>query len=258
MTQPERREPMFNVPAIVLAMLVVIGVVHLARSALSEASDETLTLALAFIPDRYGLHPLAWPGGTISAWTSPLTYMAVHGDATHLAFNAASLLAFGGVVARRLGGVRFALFTAVCGVMGAALFFVLNLGVKAPLIGASGAISGMMAAALRLLFSALDGAPAGLAGELIRRAPQLITLKRLGAAMADRRLQLATGSWLFINLLAAFGLATPAQAGVVAWEAHVGGYLAGLLTFGLFDPGVRREPQGARSPAAEATNGSPP
>ena len=247
---------MFNVPAIVLAMLVLIGGVHFARFVLSESAEQALTLTLAFIPDRYSLHPLAWPGGELSSWASPLTYMAVHGDATHLLFNAASLLAFGGVVARRLGSVGFALFTVACGVAGAALFLALNPGLQAPLIGASGAISGMMAAALRLLFSALDGAPAGLAGEMIRRAPNLIALKRLWPALADRRLQLATGSWLFINLLAAFGWGTPANTGVIAWEAHVGGYLAGLFIFGLFDSGVRREARVARSNGDEGAGGS--
>ena len=232
---PPRREPMFNVPGVVLAMLAVMLIVHASRQFLSVENVQLVILALAFIPDRYSAHPLDWPGGALAAWTSPITHMAVHGDWGHLALNGASLAAFGGLVARRIGAWRFFLFTMVCGIAGAFAFAALNVGVQAPLIGASGAISGMMAASLRIVFSAIDSAPDGSAGALIRRAPHLIAVKSLSQTLQDRRLQVATGVWLFINLLAAYGLGTPAQAGVVAWEAHLGGYFAGLLLFGLFD-----------------------
>ena len=229
------REPVFNIPGIVLAMLGLIVVIHVARLTLSEADDNFVVLALAFIPDRYTAHSLNWPGGALSAWFSPITHLLVHGDATHLALNAASLAAFGAIIARRTGAFRFVLFTVVCGVAGALTFLAFNWGVQAPLIGASGAIAGMMAVALRLLFSAIDASPDGFAGDLIRRAPQLVPLKSVRETLMDRRMQSATAIWLFINFLAAYGMATPSQAGVVAWEAHVGGYFVGLLLFGLFD-----------------------
>ena len=221
-------------------MLGVMVLLHLARQGLSDANDDWLVLALAFIPDRYAAHPLAWPGGALSAWSSPITHMAVHGDATHLALNGASLAAFGGLIARRLGVWRFAAFTLICGLAGAFLFLVIEWGIKSPMIGASGAIAGMMAAALRLLFSAVDTAPPGRAGDLIRRAPQQVALAPLPHALTDRRLQTATGIWLLINALAAYGLATPAQAGIVAWEAHIGGFFAGLLALDVLDNGPRQ------------------
>ncbi len=232
---PTRREPVFNVPGIVLAMLGLIVVIHVARLVLNEADDNFVVLALAFIPDRYTAHPLAWPGGALSTWLSPITHMLLHGDATHLALNGASLAAFGAIIARRVGAIRFLLFTLVCGSAGALTFLAFNWGVQSPLIGASGAIAGMMAVALRLLFSAIDVSPNGFAGDLIRRAPQLVPMKTLRNTLMDRRMQSATAIWLCINLLAAYGMATPAQAGVVAWEAHIGGYFVGLLLFGLFD-----------------------
>ena len=230
-----RREPVFNVPGIVLAMLGLIVVIHVARLVLNEADDNFVVLALAFIPDRYTAHPLAWPGGALATWLSPITHMLLHGDATHLALNGASLAAFGAIIARRVGAIRFLLFTLVCGSAGAVTFLAFNWGVQSPLIGASGAIAGMMAVALRLLFSAIDVSPNGFAGDLIRRAPQLVPMKTLRDTLMDKRMQSATAIWLCINLLAAYGMATPAQAGVVAWEAHIGGYFVGLLLFGLFD-----------------------
>jgi membrane associated rhomboid family serine protease len=234
-----RREPVFNIPGVVTAMLGLIVVIHVARLALNEADDSFVVLAMAFIPDRYTAHPLAWPGGALSAWISPITHMLLHGDATHLALNGASLAAFGAIIARRVGSLRFLLFTIVCGVAGASTFLAFNWGVQAPLIGASGAIAGMMAVALRLLFSAIDVSPNGFAGDLIRRAPQLVPMKSIRETLMDRRMQSATAIWLLINLLAAYGMATPAQAGVVAWEAHIGGYFVGLLSFGLFDRPAR-------------------
>ena len=222
-------------PGAIVALLIVIVSIHVGRQFLSESADTHLVLALAFIADRYSANPLPWPGGAIAAWTSPVTHLFLHGDFSHLTLNAASLAAFGTILARRMGGARFLAFSLVCGLAGAFLFLLLNWGVQAPLIGASGAISGMMAVSLRILFSAMDQAPMGLAGELLRRAPHLIWIKSLAATLADRRMQLATGIWLGINLLAAYGLGTPAEAGVVAWEAHIGGFFCGLALFGAFD-----------------------
>jgi membrane associated rhomboid family serine protease len=216
-------------------MLAVIVGVHIAREFLSEEADTLTVVALAFIPDRYVSHPLPWPGGTLAAWASPITHMAVHGDLTHLALNAASLAAFGGLVARRIGSLRFVLFSLFCGVIGAATFAAVNPTAQSPLIGASGAIAGMMAVSLRILFSALDAVPGHLAGTLIRNAPDQIPLAPLSMALTDRRLLTATAVWLLINLLAAFGLGSPTQVGTVAWEAHLGGYFAGLLAFRAFD-----------------------
>jgi len=225
----------FNIPGVVAAMLGLIVVVHLGRQALSEMDDTIFVLALAFIGDRYTAHPADWPGGAWSAWTSPVTHLLLHGDVSHLALNGASLAAFGTIIARRIGALRFIAFTLVCGGAGALAFLVFNWGIQAPLIGASGAIAGMMAVALRLLFSAIDSAPPGIAGELLRRAPHRVWMKSLSATLADRRMQIATGIWLGINLLAAYGFGTPAEAGVVAWEAHIGGFFTGLALFGLFD-----------------------
>ena len=80
-----------------------------------------------------------------------VSYMALHNDVTHLAVNSLWLLAFGPVVARRFGAGLFLLFFLICGVAGAATYLALNWGSPEPVIGASGAISGLMAAGLRLL-----------------------------------------------------------------------------------------------------------
>ncbi len=229
-------EPIFNVPGVVVALLAVMVAVHLGRQTLSEASDDWLVLALALIPARYDGAMMGLPGQALAAWTSPLTHMFVHGDITHLILNGASLLAFGGVMARRLPTLRFLLFALLTGLGGALAFYLAHPGEPSPMIGASGAIAGLMAAALRLLFGAIDQARDGEAGDVLRHHTGTIKLLDLAATLKDRRMQTAIVVWLIINGLAAFGLGTPGASGGIAWEAHVGGFFAGLLALGAFDP----------------------
>jgi membrane associated rhomboid family serine protease len=235
MANVRHHEPVFNVPAPVTAMVGVLVAVHLVRQALSENDENWLVLALAFIPDRYGSAPLPWPGGVVSSWMSPLTYMLIHGDWVHLGVNALSLMAFGGILARRLGAVRFLVFTILTGLAGALVFALANPNLAVPMMGASGATAGMMAGALRLLFSAVDHLPNSQIFDAISKFPQRIPLKPLSSVLTDRRLLSATGIWLAVNMLGAFGLGTPGQSGPIAWEAHVGGYLAGLLCLNWLD-----------------------
>jgi membrane associated rhomboid family serine protease len=229
-------EPVFNVPAPITVMVGVLVAIHAARQLLSLPDDNWLILALAFIPDRYAAAPMAWPGGELSTWTSPFTYMLLHGDWVHLFVNALSLMAFGGILARRLGAIRFVLFTLATGLTGALVFAVANPGLAVPVMGASGATAGMMAGALRLLFSAIDRLPKSQIFDAISQFPQRIPLKPLSSVFTDRRLLGATAIWFAINALGAFGLGAPGQGGPIAWEAHVGGYLMGLFSLNLFDP----------------------
>jgi membrane associated rhomboid family serine protease len=57
----------------------------------------------------------------------------------------------------------------------------------------------------------------------------------LKVALMDKRVLLASGVFLGLNVLAIFGLGSVEAPGGIAWEAHIGGYLAGLLAFGIFD-----------------------
>jgi membrane associated rhomboid family serine protease len=233
-------EPVFNVPAAVLGVLAVLGLVHFARGFLGAADEEWLIWALAFVPARYDGYAGALPGGHTAAATSFLTYMLLHGDVTHLVFNSAWLLAFGGAVARRVGGVRFLGLGLLSGVAGALAFLALNWGLLAPMIGASGAVSGLMGATMRFLFTAIDGG----GFRQLRDAPASVPLMPLTATLRDRRVVIATAIWLVVNAAATLGLGAVGSGGDVAWEAHIGGYVAGLLAFGLFDRRPAAAPAG--------------
>ena len=236
-----QREPIFNVPGSVVALIGVFVGVHLVRQFLPVADDDWLTIALAFVPARYTGLASQLPGGDIAAATSFLTHMLVHGDVVHLMFNSAWFLAFGGAIALRIGSLRFLAFTAFTGIVGALTFLAFHFGDLIPVVGASGAVSGMMGAVMRFLFSAIDMG----SFTLLREAPRSVPMMPLVTALQDRRVLAVTAIYLLLNAITAFGIPGISAGGEIAWEAHLGGYFAGLLAFGLFDrpPPRRFEPR---------------
>jgi membrane associated rhomboid family serine protease len=242
-----QREPIFNIPPVIVAMLAVMALVHAARLfTLTTAQDNELLWLFAFDPVRYGSGPL--PGGSLPGgmgadiWTF-VTYAFLHASWTHLGVNAIWFLAFGSAVARRFGAIRFLLFFCVTAMAGAIAHLLAFGGQDAPVIGASAAVSGTMAAAMRFAFQ--RGGPlsfrrTGGAADYQVPAKPLIALLREPAVIAFIVV------WFGINLV--FGLWSTPLTGeneVVAWQAHIGGFLAGLLFFGWFDPHFRQFDDGA-------------
>ena len=223
-------EPILNVPRGVSGAAALMAAVQLIRGLLPDEVDLTLLLALAFIPARYSGAAAELPGGYLTCVTSFFTYMVVHAGWLHLVVNVLWMLAFGSAVARRVGDRKFVVFSVMCGVAGAVTHLVCHFGEMAPVVGASAAISGQMAGALRFVFTA-QPSPA-------RRAPDFLSapLMPLGETVRDPRILLFLALWVAIN--AYFGLSAvriAGQEGGIAWEAHIGGFLFGLLTFGFFD-----------------------
>ena len=231
--RPGNREPIFNAPLGIIVLLGCFVAVHVLRLMLSPQSDLWWTLSLAFIPARYSGMMEQLPGGSIAAITSWLTHAFVHGGIFHLLVNSAWMLAFGSAMWRRQGLWNFLGFAGVCTIAGAAAFLLGNWGRVVPMVGASGAIAGLMGGTVRILFSALGGPRPQDLHDNIRAVPRMALLE----ALRDRRIILASLGWVLINLLFGFGASALTSAGGIAWQAHLGGYFAGLLLFGLFDPG---------------------
>src|SRR5437660_2811747 len=159
-----RRERMLNVPAAIVVLLAVLGLVQLLLMfALTAEQTTEFLLLFAFIPARYDasmLSDIAWPGGwAANIWTF-VTYALIHADLSHLLFNAVWLLAFGSPVAQRFGSLRFTAFMALTAAAGAAAHLATHFGELLPMVGASAAISGAMAAAMRFAFQ--RGGPLGI------------------------------------------------------------------------------------------------
>jgi membrane associated rhomboid family serine protease len=223
------RQPIFRVPLVVLILIALLAAAHVARTLALPQQSEAWINQYAFIPARYSqafLSQHGIDGGSLIERGIPfLTYMFLHNDYTHLAINSLWLLAFGPIVARRFGAVLFLMFFAVCGVAGAAAHLAFNWGSLEPVIGASAAISGLMAAGMRLLptqrpFVPGEGPPA--------ESPML--------PIWSRQIILFTVMWAVLNVVAGYtGFGMAGEVGLIAWQAHLGGYAAGLLLSGPFD-----------------------
>lgn len=234
------REPLFNAPRAVLVLLGLFATLHLTLYVLPEQESEWFTVALGYIPARWSGFAQALPGGRPAALTSLFTHVFVHGDLMHLIFNSAWLLAFGTPVARRSDSLRFMVFFLMAGAAGAVFYTLIHPGSMTVLIGASGAVSGLMGGAFRFLFPAFrDGEHEGLGQD--RNQPPLASLAE---TLRDRRAQLAIVGWTILNILLAWGAEGLTESAGIAWEAHLGGFYAGLLAYGFFDrsPGLQRGP----------------
>jgi membrane associated rhomboid family serine protease len=231
-----KREPLFNVPAVIVAVIALLVLVHVVRVyVLSEDLDQLFVYTFAFIPARYETSVLgaSLPGGFgAEVWTF-VTYSLIHADWVHLGVNSVWLLPFGSAVARRFGAVRFLLFFAVTAAAGALAFLLTQSGENALVVGASAAISGTMAAAMRFAFQ--RGGPLGIFrdDDSAYRVPAV----PLSGILRDGRVVIFLVVWFGVNLI--FGLTSIPLGGAgqpVAWQAHIGGFVAGLILFSLFDP----------------------
>jgi membrane associated rhomboid family serine protease len=239
--EPKIREPIFNVPVVVIATVVVLVLVHALRMfALTDEQDLQFLLTFAFIPARYGSELAAGvlPGGFAADLWTFFTYAFLHADLMHLGLNLAWLLPFGTALARRFGAWRYILFMLVTSAAGALAHLAGHLGALEPMIGASAAISGAMAAAMRFVFQQGGPLAAFRGGEEAYRVPAV----PLGTTLRDPRFLLFLAGWLGLNALFGFGTVSFGEGAgqEIAWQAHVGGFFAGLFLFSAFDPIVPR------------------
>ncbi|HCT26014.1 MAG TPA: rhomboid family intramembrane serine protease [Stenotrophomonas sp.] len=162
------------------------------------------------------------PGVYQGLWWTPLTHMFLHAPWStqwgwsHIVMNSGALIALGPAIAQRLGrdalgGLLFLLFFVVCGLAGAAGFLALA-PEQVPAVGASGAIFGLWGAMARL-----KGAGEAELAPLF--APSV--MRQMGGALISNLVVVGFG--------AAYGLASGVGVIGVAWQAHLGGFVAGLL-----------------------------
>jgi membrane associated rhomboid family serine protease len=230
---------MFNVPPVVVATVVVLLLVHALRMlVLTDPEDQQFLLTFAFIPARYDTDLLvggSFPGGFgADLWTF-FSYAFIHADLMHIGLNLAWLLPFGTALARRFGTWRYIAFMLVVAAAGAFAHLITHPAAMVPMIGASAAISGAMAAALRFVFQ--KGGPLGLwRGEHNGNAYR-VPAATLMATLRDPRFLIFLAVWLGLNALFGLGSVSMVDEGQeIAWQAHIGGFLAGLFLFNAFDP----------------------
>lgn len=207
--EPEGRrapEPMFNAPwtIVLLTAVIVAGYAIQSRFPLQLVAD-----AWAFSPSLLGE----------GEWERLITSQFLHGDWMHALMNAGFALAFGTPVARffgmrPMGVVLFFAFYLVCGVLSSLAYAAVHQNEHSALMGASGAVSGFMGAAARLM------AGRGWIGPILSR-PVL----SLGGVWIAINLVIGIIGTRFLPVAEGFG---------IAWEAHIAGFVAGVLLFSPF------------------------
>ena len=239
------RQPIFNVPGGVTIAIALMALVHVGLAMLPEEQSLIAKLILSFRPTRFtgeiGLPFHEPPGGIV--W-SLITHQFVHGDVTHLIMNSAWLLAFGGALAKRIGNWRFALLGLASGIAGALTFLAFRYNDPLPMVGASGAVSGLMGAAFRFFFNDENYGGSG----SLRVDPGSVPRMSLRETFTNRNVLFVIAIWVVLNFITAAAAHLITSGAGIAWEAHLGGFLFGILAFGLFDPPRRPEPDWMSEP----------
>lgn len=227
-TPPE--QPIFKSPPVVIGLVAVLVTVHVALFYAGAAWREWALAMFSFSPGRYVASD--WPNLPGGGAFTFISYAFLHASWDHLFFNSLWLLIFGTVVARYLGAWRFLALSAIAAASGAAATLVLHWGeVGTSMIGASGAVSGMMTAAVPVMYGRrkfLAGGDIGdprnavplTAGELLRNRGAIIFMAVLLALTLFSGASGFTGSSFMSQ-------------GSIAWEAHIGGFIGGLAGFYL-------------------------
>lgn len=230
-TTPER-QPALNIPPVITALVALLILIHVARMyLLTPQQDFELILQFSFIP-AYFTYPLEQVPFPASRYWSFMSYAFLHGDWTHVFVNLLWMVAFGSVVAKRFGASRFLAFSLIAAIAGALAHFITNMNDVTPVIGASASVSAYLGAASRFILG-----PGGLAAGQMRGGSYQPPALSLSQALTNRSVLLFVGVWLALNFLFGTGLAPIAGEDVkIAWEAHVGGFVFGILAFSLFDP----------------------
>jgi membrane associated rhomboid family serine protease len=215
--------PVFNAPASVLALIGVLVAIHVLLVLMGDAWQVWSLYALALNPIRFTDPSFPMPAG--AEYWSLVTYMLLHGDWMHLTFNSLWLLVFGTPVARYLGSGRFLLLCLGAGVVGGLASLALHWGEMVFVVGASGAVSGLLAAAIPIMY-----------GRRVLGGARPLSFSEF---LASPKALMFTAIWLALTLFSGAagwtGNSFMAEGGI-AWEAHLGGFVGGLIAFYALAP----------------------
>ncbi len=195
-----------NLPPVLLWLIGINVAIQLVREFLGDAVDSDII-------QQFGLVPAAYTSGAnpdlLSLLIAPITYQFLHGGWLHLGINMVTLAAFGVPVVRVLGARRFILFYLSAGIVAGFVHVFFFSDSMDPVVGASGAISGVFGGVLILM-------------RYVGSLPSLLPV---------------AGVWIALNVFFGIMGGTPGAGGdPVAWTAHIGGFVYGLAAIRLFMP----------------------
>ncbi len=232
----DTQAPFLNVPGIVKVSAAVLVVIHLLVYFSNPGIQAYAIYGYSFIPARFSstINVPQLPG---ARYWSALTYSFLHGGATHLIFNSLWLLVFGTPVARRLSPSRFLLIAAAGSIGGAVMTLLFHWNEVVILIGASAAVSALMAAAVPIMFG--NGSMLRRMGneQRARSAVVLPFAELMHHRPAMTFIAMFLGLTLFTGAAQLISDTALIQETNIAWEAHIGGFIFGLIAFYALDKG---------------------
>jgi membrane associated rhomboid family serine protease len=203
---------------VVTITIIVLNIVVFILQILSGTDGRQIVYAYGAIPHNIVTMQTTQPiHPTLTLFTS----MFMHGGLFHIFGNMLYLWIFGNNIEDRLGHVRFILFYLFCGIAAAVSHALITPSSTMPMIGASGAISGVLGAYL-LLFPYARIHTVIFLGFFVQtiQIPALIVI----------------GFWAIIQIVSGLTAQVIQNQGGIAWFAHVGGFIAGLFTIKLWQP----------------------
>jgi len=216
--------PAAKPPLITVTFIALCSLVFLWQQTLTQDAQEIVVMTMGAIPAvLIGGVSLPAEFQQLPALATIFTSMFLHGGWMHLLGNMLYLWIFGNNIEDAMGHTRFIVFYLLCGVIAVFTHALPNADSAIPMIGASGAISGVLGAYLLLYPHA-----------------RVLVLIWLGFFITTVRLPavIVLGFWFGFQLLSS--AIADSQTGGVAWGAHIGGFVAGLTLIGIFKrKGVR-------------------
>ena len=196
-------EPIINMPPFTKYFLgLILGIYFISSIVLSPEQTD-------WIIGNFGFIPLNFYNDDYTAYSlvTPFSHMLLHGSWAHVAMNALMLAAFGSGVEKWLGTRRTLILFVASGLFGVLAHFLLNTQSPYPMIGASGGISGLFAAAIVML--------------------------GLGQREMGGKFGILPFALIWIGLSIGFGMMGGPGGSIIAWAAHVGGFLGGFVMLKL-------------------------
>lgn len=217
-----------SVPLMTILIIVANVLVFIHQVTISNAANEAFIRTFGVVPLRMQLALTAHRYSLAEAFIPLFTCMFLHGGFLHILGNMWFLWIFGGAVEDRLGAFPYLLFYLVCGIGSGIAQAAFSWGSTVPAIGASGAISGILGAYV-----------------VYFPASRIFTLVPLFLFFFTVQVPALVfiGLWFavqFLSGLSAINAPHAASMGGVAWWAHVGGFVLGVLLAKIFDSGSRR------------------
>lgn len=206
--------PRRSVPVVTLLLIAVNVIIFAYQFLLGPTAGEALIRTYGLVPSKIGL-ALAGRHYTLAQALLPFfTCMFLHGGFLHIIGNMLFLWVFGGNVEDRLGHIPYLVFYTVCGIASGISEVAFSWGSHIPSIGASGAISGVLGAYI-----------------VFFPGSRILTLIPLFIIWFTARIPavIFIGLWFLVQFLSGVGSLGSVNSGGIAWWAHVGGFLVGLL-----------------------------